>query len=104
VNVIMSKRQTVKVIDRRIDEFLGKIVKITWGDAHGSHNIVDVDYLRELAEIESVGWLIYENKELVTLASFKNATFELEYFDDFKDKFRYYIVIPRKTIWRVRGL
>jgi len=100
----MIKRQSFKEIDKRIDEYLGGIVKITWGDAHGSHNINEVDYLTQLAEIESVGWLIYENKEVVTLASFKNATFQVEFFDDFKDKYRYYIVIPRKTIWRVIGL
>ena len=98
------KRQTMKEIDKRIDEYLGRIVKITWGDAHGSHFIDEPSKLIELAEIESVGWMIYENKEVVTLASFKNATFQVEFFDDFKDKYRYYIVIPRKTIWRVIGL
>ena len=94
----------MKEIDKRIDEFLGRIVKITWGDAHGHHTINDVKYMMELAEIESVGWMIYESPDVVTLASFKNATFDIEEIDDFKDKYRYYIVIPRKTIWRVRGL
>jgi len=100
----MSNRQTVKEINKRIDKYLGRIVKITWGDAHGSHNIEDPDYLMQLAEIESVGFLIYESPEVVTIASFKNVEYHIEFLDDFKDKYRYYIVIPRKTIWRVRGL
>ena len=100
----MIKRQSFKEIDKRIDEYLGRIVKITWGDAHGSHFINEPSSMTELAEIESVGWLVYENKEVVTLCSFKNVNYPVEFFDDFKEKYRYYIVIPRKTIWRVRGL
>ena len=97
-------RQSIKEINKRLDKALGKLIKLTWGDAHGSHFINDVDYLRQLAEIESVGWLIYMDKEVVTLCAFKSVEYYMESFDDFKDKFRYYIVIPRKTIWRVIGL
>lgn len=97
-------RQTIKEIDKRIDEFFGRIVKITWGDAHGSHYITEVHNMTELAKIESVGWLVFKNKEVVTLCNFKNVDYYVEYMEDLKDKFRYFIVIPRKTIWRVRGL
>ena len=97
-------RQTIKEIDKRIVEYLGRIVKITWGDAHGSHYLENSQFMTELAEIESVGFLIYEDKEVVTVAAFKNVNYHVEDFDDFKEKYRYYIVIPRKTIWRVIGL
>ena len=100
----MTERQTIKEINKRLDKALGGIVKITWGDAHGSHSINDVDYLIQLAEIESVGFLIYMNPELITLAAFKTVEYRIDYFDDLKDKYRYYIVIPRRSIWRVRQL
>ena len=100
----MSKRQTIKEINKRIEEYFGRLVKVTWGDAHGHHFIGDINNLTELAEIESVGWLIQENKEVVAVCSFKSVNHTVEYIEELKDKYRYYIVIPRKTIWRVRGL
>ena len=96
------KRQTKKEIDKKL--IVGKAAKITWGDAHGKHFIENVEDMTELAEIESVGWLIFSNKEVITICNFKVVPYLVENFEDLKDKFRYYIVIPRKTIWRVRLL
>ena len=49
-------------------------------------------------------YIIYEDKDVVTLCSFKNVSYTIDHIEEFKDKYRYYVVIPRKTIWRVRGL
>ena len=95
------KRQTVKEINIRLDKYFGYLVKIVWGDAHGNHYIEDIEQITGLADIESAGWIVFTDKEVVTICSFKTVQYPVETFDDIKGKFRYFIVIPRKTIRRV---
>ena len=95
------KRQTVKEINKRLEKYFGCLVKIVWGDAQGNHFIEDIEHMTELADIESAGWIVFTNKEVVTICSFKTVEYCIEIFDDVRQKFRYYIAIPRKTIRRV---
>lgn len=93
------KRQTTKEINERLK--IGKAVKITWGDAHGGHDI-SYQYSMRLSEIQSYGIIVSMSKETVALAAFEAVEAILEVPDDFKNRFRYILVIPRKCIWRVR--
>lgn len=95
------KRQTVKEINKKL--ITGKAVKITWGDAHGGHNIEFEDTFN-LSEIQTYGIIVNVSKETVAIAGFEAVEAPLDTPDDFSNRFRYISVIPRKCIWRVRHI
>ena len=95
------KRQTVKEINKKL--IIGNKAKITWGDAHGGHNL-SYDETRHLSEIQSYGIIVNVSKETVALAAFEAMEMHLDSEIDFPNRFRYVSVIPRKCIWRVRRI